>query len=371
MNVLVFFASSWYFNSVETGVTVVTMHVHSEPSPIESEWSALADRVGTVFSSRPSFVVNVARALSLDFEVVAIRRDGRLVASAALSLVRRGPFTLAKVIGTGLGVPIEFLSEDTEASDALLDAIASLGYMVDADSMITNDPTVRRLAQHPSWTVEMMVRERVPVIDLAVGQRASDIRSAKSLKRLRQYRSEVQRRSSFRVEEITEVSHLDARWMDILEVAVRGIAGTAKINYLTAPHGEFARDFLRCEARAGRLCIAGLVIDGRWAAHEIGLRTGARMEGWLTHYDPTVGRCQPGHQLIEWFANNHDELGVDALDQGVGVNEIKSAWATSDYELVRVSAVPKAWVMSGLLVRLLRQLPPALSRLRRYVQRFP
>lgn len=349
---------------MKTGVTTVTAHVHTDPTPVLGEWRELSDRVGTVFSSRPGFVLRVADATQLDCEYVAIRRGGRVVAFAAVSVVRRGPLRLAKVVGTDLGVPLEFLSEDDEASDALLDALAAQGYMLSADSLIMNDTTVLRLMLHGSWTVDAPIRERVPVIDLPPGASASALRSAKSLKRLRQYRSEAARTSSFRVETITDVAHLDSRWGDIVAVAEAAIRGTDKVNYLVSPHGEFARDFLRDEARAGRLCIAGIVIGGEWVAHEIGVRTKDRMEGWLTHYAPGFGTVQPGHQLIEWFADAHDELGVTELDQGVGVNRIKTTWANSGYDVLRVSAVPAEWLLSGVLVQALRRYSPTLAWIR-------
>lgn len=362
MTVLAYFTNSWYFGVVETGVTTVTVQVCADSTAILSEWHELADRVGTVFSSRPGFVLNVVEATALECVFVVVRRGGRLVALAPLSLVRRGPLTLAKVVGTNLGVPLEFLSEDDEASDALLAAIAAQGYMLSADSLIAGEQTVQRLTEHPSWLVHSPVRERIPVIALKAGQTAAAIRGAKSLKRLRQYRKSAE---SFAIEVVDSVDQLEKRWQDILRVAADAISGTSKVNYLVSPDGEFAKDFLLHEARNGRLCIAGVVIDGVWRAHEIGIRTGSRMEGWLTHYDPAIAKWQPGHQLIEWFANNHDGLGVNELDQGVGVNQIKTTWTTAGYEVLRVSAVPRSWVLSGLLIQVLRRLPPVLSCLRK------
>lgn len=359
-------------DAVRTGVSTVEIRIFDSPEVALPEWQELADRVGTVFSSRPSFVLNVVEAMGLDYELVTVFRGGRLAALAALFKVRRGPFTLAKVVGTDLGVPLEFLSEDVDASDELLAAIAARGYVLSADSLIAGDRTVERLVPHPSWGVDVVVRERVPVVELRSGQTAGSLRSTKSLKRLRQYRASA---DSFDIEIVGDADHLDRRWCDIARVAADAIAGTSKVNYVVSPHGEFARDFLRSEACAGRLCIAGLVIDGEWAAHEIGLRTKDRMEGWLTHYDPRVGKSQPGHQLIEWFANNHDRLGVNRLDQGIGVNRIKSTWATSGYDVLRVSAVPSAWVMSRAIsramARVLRRLPALLLCVRKSARAAP
>lgn len=307
--------------------------------------------------------------MRLDCELVAVYRGGFLVASAALFKVRRGPLTVAKVVGTDLGVPLEFLSEDDEASDELLAAIAARGYVLSADSLIADDRTVERLVRHSSWDADSVVRERVPVIEMKTGETATSLRSAKSLKRLRQYRMST---ASFDVEIICDVNHLDARWNDIVRVAADAVVGTDKVNYLVSPHGEFAREFLRSEARAGKLCLAGLVIDGRWAAHEIGLRTKDRMESWLTHYDSGIGKLQPGHQLIEWFADNHQRFDVHQLDQGVGTNLIKTTWAKSGYDVLRVTAVPSVWLMSGATSTALAyidgRLPQLLALARRYAR---
>ncbi len=351
---------------METGQASVGVWVYEDPEAIVDEWEALAERVGTVFSSRPSFVTNAARANELRCEYVTVSRGGRLVALAALSIERKGPVSLAKVVGTTLGVPLEFLSEDADASDRLLTAVASRGYMLSADSVIDGEPTLERLRRHPSWTVDARVRERVLVIDVPSGSDATDIRSRRTLKRLRQYRQKWARESSLRFEVIADAAHLDRRWRDIIAVAADAVRGTDKLNYLVAPHGEFARAFLRDEAHAGRLCITGLVIDGVWSAHEVGLRTRDRMEGWVTHYDARVARVQPGHQLIEWFANNHDRLDVRYLDQGVGVNDIKSMWGkTGGYDVVKISAVPSAWLLPTLWVRALLMYPAVASRVRR------
>lgn len=338
------------------------MWVYTDAAPVLEEWTALAYRVGTVFSSRPSFVLEVARALNVDCAYIAARRDGRLVAFGALALVRRGPLTIAKVVGTDLGVPLEFLSEDAEASDAVLDAIASHGFMFSAESLIQGDLTASRFRRHPAWCVDVAVRERVAVIEMRRGDTAVDLRSPKSLKRLRRYR---RAEGSFEIEMVSTAEAVESRWDEMVRVARAGVASTDKVNYLVSPHGGFAKAFLTAEAGAGRLCIAGIVIDGVWVAHEIGLRTGTRIEGWLTHYDPAFAHVQPGHQLAEWFANHHDELGVAQLDRGIGVNAIKSAWTGSGYDVLRVSAVPSRWVVSRLLVTAFARFSPAVACVRR------
>ncbi len=349
---------------MKTSNPTVSAEVHVDSEQILDQWHDLADRVGTVFSSRPSFVRSVARSTGAECEYVVVVRNGRVSALAPLSIKRRGPVKLATIIGANLGVPLELLSADTESTDALFTAIAARGCMLSADSLIANQPAVDRLRLHPSWTVAAEVRERVPVIDVPAGRGASHIRGSKSLKRLERYRRRIADESSLKFEVITDVAHLDARWHDITSVAADAVHGTDKVNYLVPPHGGFARDFLRAEARAGRLYITGLVVDGVWTAHEIDIRTGNRLEGWLTHYDARVSQLQPGHQLTRWFADNHDDLGVVHLDRGVGVNDIKSVWAKSGYDVLKVSAVPSAWALSRFWTQALRYYSPTVSYLR-------
>ncbi|MGA9872644.1 MAG: GNAT family N-acetyltransferase [Rhodococcus sp. (in: high G+C Gram-positive bacteria)] len=352
---------------MKTCVATVAVRTYADSDAIHAEWERLAERVGTVFSSKPSFVRNVVRAQALNVEYVTVHRDDRLVALAPLFKVRRGPVVVAKIVGTNLGVPLELLSEDDDSSDRLLAAIASRGYMLSADSLIGGERTVKSLIGHRAWTVKAEVRERVPVVRVQAGRGASDIRGKKSLKRLRQYRNEIGRHSTLRYEVISDRAHLDERWKDITALAAKAVEKSDKVNYLVSPHGEFALDFLRDEASAGALCIAGLVVDDVWVAHEIGIRTRNRMEGWLTHYDSRFAKLQPGHQLIEWFVDNHDALGVSELDQGVGVNEIKSAWAKSGYDVLTVSAVPRSWKMSEVWARALSTYAPAVSYVRNAV----
>ena len=350
---------------MKAGGATVVVKVITDAESIVDDWEGLADRVGTVFSSRPGFVRHVAGSSGFPCEYVSVRRGGRLVALAPLMIERRGPVALAKVVGTDLGVPLELLSEDDEASDALSSALASRGYMLSADSMIAGGSMLERLCGHSAWTVDARVRERVLVVDLPPGSDARSIRSKKTLQGLRADRRRAARESSFRYEVITDVDHLDGRWPDIVALAADAVEGTGKVNYLVSPHGGFARAFLRAEACAGRLCVVGLVVGEQWTAHAICLLTGDRAEGWLTHYDVGVARVQPGHQIIEWLVDNHDELGFTQLDQGIGVNEIKSTWAKSGgYDVVKVLAVPSSWVLASWWIHALRAYPAVESRLR-------
>ncbi|MFI8565676.1 GNAT family N-acetyltransferase [Rhodococcus sp. NPDC078407] len=336
------------------------------------EWDALAERVGTVFSSRPSYALNAPRPAGSELVVVQVRRGVRLVALAPMFVTKLGPLTVAKVLGAGQGVPTELLSEDDASSYALWDAIADRGLAFYADSMIGNRTAVAALGAHPRWSSEAIVRERVPVIDVPEGSTAGHVRGRSSLKRLGKYRRQAERAGTpLTMEAVRDAAHFERRWDDISRLAAASTHRTDRTDYLAeqspADPSASAKDFLAREAAAGRLALSGVSVDGQWRAHQICVRTGARLEAWLTHYDPEVAKYQPGHQMMEWFVQTHDELDVTVLDLGVGVNDIKKSWSTSSYEVLAVVGVPARTVRSRALVGVLRrwELSPRFAHARR------
>ncbi|MDV8023446.1 GNAT family N-acetyltransferase [Rhodococcus sp. IEGM 1330] len=327
---------------------------------LREDWDALAERVGTVFSSRPSYAANAPRPAGSELVFVHIRRGLRVVALAPMFVTRLGPLKVAKILGAGQGVPTELLSEDDASSRALWDAIDDCGLIFYADSMIDNRIAVEALGAHPRWRSESIVRERVPVIDMPAGSTARDVRGHSSLKRLGKYRRQAERAGSpLTMETVRDAEHFERRWQDISRLAAESTDKTDRTDYLAeespADHSTSAKDFLAREAAAGRLALSGVSVEGQWRAHQICLRTGARLEAWLTHYDPKVAKYQPGHQMMEWFVQTHDELDVTVLDLGVGVNDIKQSWSTSGYDVLAVVAVPTRMVGARFLVGLLRR----------------
>lgn len=331
---------------------------------LHSEWSALAGQVGTVFSSRPSFGLNAPCNSNGTLRFVEVRRGGDLVAFAPLCVTSLGPVKIARPLGVGQGVPTELLAVDDDASVELWDAIAGLDALVFADSMV-DDRNLRSLRRHPAFSARVVSRERVPLIQVPEGVSPRDLRSTKTLKRLRQYRNQLSRSGTpMCIEVIEDVEHLDQRWNDISTLAA---AATERSRYVNFLRNGMAMEFLRAEAAAGRLIIAGLTVGGRWMAHDIGIRTGDRIEAWLTHHDRRVRRFEPGHQMIEWFVEAHDDLGVTVLDQGLGVNEIKKSWTNADYGVYAIAASPKSGLLAKVMIDTLMawELSPAVAHARR------
>ncbi len=283
--------------------------------------------------------------------IVTVRRDGRLTGCLPLSLERVGPLSIATLAGSHRGVPLEILAESDADVDALWGVVADLGLFFQTDALRASDAGLAGLFRNPQWRSSSRPGEHVPVIEVPCGSTATDIRSRRSLKRLRQYRSELLKRGgTLEIEVIDSVDHLDRRWPEISRLAEESTRIHDRVNYLAEVNHRLVRDFLRGEARAGRLTVAGLVINGQWGAQEIGIRTGERMEGWLGHYDKQFAQCQPGHQIVEWFVNMHDVLGVRELDQGVGASEFKKVWANAGYDVISVVAVPRRLPASKILV---------------------
>lgn len=68
--------------------------------------------------------------------------------------------------------------------------------------------------------------------------------------------------------------------------------------------------------------------------------TGDRAEGWFTCHDPEFRELIPGHQLIEYLIDHHDELGVTFIDEMIGASPYKLDWQTGGYRVGTMRAVP-------------------------------
>lgn len=350
MNVSSLFTNSWYGHGVKTVVRSVTAEVLTDTRGVESEWSELAERIGGRFSARPTYALRELGDSRGSTRIVIARRGGRLVGVIPLAVRRLGTFDLARLAGSGRGIPQQILCEDEHVAEALWELVARRGWVFYASSLAERDSGFGVLQRDRGFVTNSTTVETAPCISVPRGVTAKDLRSRRTRKRLRQYRNSLAASGTpLSYETISGTDHFDRRWSDMARVAEASTSLHRRINYLAAPDGSFAHDFLRDETAAGRAVVVGLVVDGCWRAHEIALRSGHRLEAWLGHYDPGFSRWQPGHQLSEWFVDNHDLLDVTELDQGIGVNAIKSAWSNSSDNLNRVVAVPSRYRAPGLV----------------------
>lgn len=82
----------------------------------------------------------------------------------------------------------------------------------------------------------------------------------------------------------------------------------------------------RCEAFAG--VMATLRYDGKLAAAEFGLRSGATLHGWIAGYDPAFASCSPGLILQERLLERAAADGVMWAVLGAGEGHYKRYYAS-------------------------------------------
>ncbi|WP_149029447.1 GNAT family N-acetyltransferase [Corynebacterium halotolerans] len=324
---------------------------HTVDAELEAQWDELTQRCSTRFASRPSYGLSWYRTLGRgDLAIAAVYRGDRLVGLLPLHTRKRVWVTVHRWLGHGLGTIGEVLAEDGAALDKLVTGVREAGILLELTHVPEDSPLLAALLDSGGWTVEYTVDDHCPVMDVPRGTTPGDLRSAKTLKRLRVLRSGAAKELGtvgFTVLRTPE--ELRAHWPDMLRVTrVSEEADREnRLNLFGEGHAAFTERFLAREARRGHLCVIGLTVDSVWVAFDVMFRTGERAEAWFTAFDPAYGKLAPGHQLIEHSVRIHDELGITQIDQMIGRNPYKQAWQTSEYAVGTVFAVPVS--RSGLL----------------------
>lgn len=306
------------------------------------EWDELARRRGQGYSCRPTYGLSWWAELGTgELHVVAARRRGELVAVAPLHRRTLLGQPVLRWLGHGLGTVGRVVASDLVAAGVVWSVLAAERTPLQLTHVQLDDPATLALRRSAHTQVQLTVDDLCPVLPLPPGLRARDLRSGRSLKRLAGYRAALAReQGAVDVEVVTDVDALHARWPDIVRVAADADRGRGRQNLCAPPYDRFALAFLEQEARAGALLILGLTVGGRWVAHEIGVRNQVRLDLWLSRFDPALDRYPLGHLLAHWLVEQHDELGLELLDMGLGENAYKLAWTTSAYDVGTVLSAP-------------------------------
>lgn len=331
------------------------------------EWDRLAAEHGRSFVSRPSYGLAWFDSLGHgELHVVALRRDGVLVALAPLHRRILLGQPVLRWLGHGLGTVGETLVADADAANELWTALAELGDTLQLTHVRPDDPAVLALRRHPRWSTHLVVENRCPVVPMPAGGTARDLRGKDTLRRLRRYRQALQREGRpFDVEVVDDVAGLRRRWPDIAAAAAAADAGRHRENLCGPPYDSFTYAVLEAEAAAGNLLIIGALAGDRWVAHNIDVRTGRTLETWLTRLHPEYTKYSLGHLLTEWAVDHHDELGVDFFDLMLGENAIKLAWSPGGYDVATLTAAPAGLGRARARLALAGTLGAAARRIRR------
>lgn len=314
------------------------------------EWDQLSTAVGARFTDGAVYGAAVAEMRSVAPVLVPARERGELRAIAALSTRRVGPVSVARLAGHGLGQGGDAVTADASAARGLADRLAERRLILHLDQMATDSDLLNALRDHPRWRVHTRVTSDIPMLTLRPGWTARDVRSGRTLSQLRSVRTKYAAAGDeVRFELLQTTADLDRRWDDMRRVASKRAESRPEWDqWLEGERGTLVRAVLDGEARAGRMRVLGMTAGGQWIGHDIAVKCGTTWARYLTHFDPDHARVQPGHQLMVWIVDHHDELGVDRIHHGRGVTPVKKAWSDEDLlDAVDVWAVPTSIPAAG------------------------
>lgn len=295
------------------------MHVehHADPATLEREWDELAERTGAEPWVRPGWVRAWHAAFGVgEPELVAVRRDGRLVAVAPLEragAVLRSP--------TNWHTPeYALLAEDGDALAVLAAALLEprprrlqLGFAPPEGGGIAE---VRRTARAAGFRVLERVLERSPYVpvegDWESYRATRDRKGMKELRRRRR-RLEEEGKLSFELNDGSE--RLDELLAEGFEVEASGWKGEHGTAIVSRPETRrFYTDVARWAAARGWLRLGFLRLDGRPVAFELNLQTPRRYYVLKGGYDEAFSRYGPGMLIIEDILRHVFEAGLESYE---------------------------------------------------------
>lgn len=317
------------------------------------QWDQLSAALGARFTDGAAYSAAVAEMRSVTPTLVSVHDRGELRAMAALSSRRVGPVSIAKLMSHGLGQGGDALTTDASAARELADRLAERRQILHLDQLAADSDLLGALRDDPRWRVHARVVSEIPVLALQPGWTARDVRSKRTLSQLRSVRTKYETAGDdVRFELLQTVADLDRRWEVMVGVASKRAESRPKWDqWLEAERGTLVRAVLAGEARAGRMRVLGVTVGGVWVGHDIAVKCGTTWARYLTHFDPDHARLQPGHQLMVWIVDHHDELGVDRIHHGRGVTPVKKAWSNGDLmDAFDVWAVPDTIPAAGIVL---------------------
>ena len=237
-------------------VEVVT-ETGNQLNQVADEWSSLASACGRNFYASPAYSLAWWSYLGRGrLAIVCVRRDGQLVGLAPMHHRKIAGKRYARLLGHGLGSIGEILVADEGAATALWDFFAEDGATLQLTHVRPDSAAILALRRHRRLAHRCVVDDRCPVVRMAPGSTARDLRTQRSLRQFRRYRSALDESGTpFAIEVIDDLDGLIRRWDDIVRVAAIADAETDRQNLFAAPWVEFTKAFLEAEAANGGLLI--------------------------------------------------------------------------------------------------------------------
>ena len=317
------------------------------------EWDALADQVAAPPFVRPGWITAWIDAFGSGRTVVlAVRRDGRLVAVTALLARLGGVYSPANS-----HTPVfDLLALDRDAAGELADGVLALGghrldlSFLDPDGQgfaAWQAATARRGHRTIAWEVA-----RAPYVSLEgewTGYRSSlERKFRKELERLDRRLAD-----SGRVEFVVDEG--SARWPEVLEEGLRiegsGWKAESGTAILSRPEtARFYRTVAAWAAERGWLRLKFLRLDGRAVAFDLALEADGVAHVLKGGFDPDLRRLGPGMLLTERSLRRAFELGLRSYELHGSDDTYKLRWTSTTRSRVNAQAFPRS--VAGTLAHL-------------------
>ena len=309
--------------------------------PVAAEWDLLADRCGAVPFLRPGWIGAWWRAFGTGaLEVVALRRDGRLVALVPL-FSRPGALHSTTNFHTPL---FGLLAEDADAARALASTVVSSGVRRVAlgflDSRSPDLAELEAAGEAAGRRVLVRTLARAPFLEIEGTWEAYERDLSKNL------RSDL-RRCWRRLAEAGRVSFeiadggtdLDALVSEGLRVEAAGWKTARGTAILSRPETErFYREVAGWAAERGWLRLAFLRVDGRPVAFQYAFEDGRIYYPLKGGYDPRYREFSPGKLIIHSTLSRAFSTGLARYEFLGGEAQYKRVWASGSREIVLFQA---------------------------------
>ncbi len=268
---------------------------------------------------------------------IVVSSLGKNVVAIAPLIQPKGILSPLKMPGVGkLGEPMDFLSADLAALDALAQALKKLGHAIDLERIPNNSPVIAALQQayQGAGLVYISPSGFCPYIPLTEAwttpeqqfnaRRRSDFRRAqKHAQKLGEVTYEIL------APQPAEVAALLAEAYQVETNSWKGKVGSALAIDLNI--GDFYRQYALKASQQGMLRLCFLRIDGRAIAMQIAVEYDSRF--WLLKvgYDETFTHCSGGNLLMLHTVKYAAECGFKSYEF-LGTEQ---AWTKMWTELVR------------------------------------
>jgi CelD/BcsL family acetyltransferase involved in cellulose biosynthesis len=318
-----------------TTADACTVTRHTDPAALaelETEWDALADRLGSPPFLRPAWIGSWWTSFDSGRPVVwAARRGGALV--ALLPLVARGSVLRSPTNGhTPLFAPLGEPEAVAKVVGAVLPSSAGsliVGHVPQADESVHALDRASRAARRVTWWEP---GQTSPVVDLEgdfdsyLGRLGRHTR--RELARLRRKLEAEQ--GDVRVDSFAVPANLQEELQGALELEASGWKGRRGTAILSRPDtAAFYRRFATAFAARGELRLSTLAAGGRLIAFDLCLVANDRAWTIKGAYDEEYRRYAPGLLLLLAEIEDAYSRGLAAVELLGGADAYKLKFTTS------------------------------------------